>query len=168
MMKIYRYAVSEISDDNLGENTRDTTSEEDGDEEEYDQSLFESTVQSRVKNITTGKVSRTREGSTSGVLVPLNDPLYESIGHQLSENCFDFSCLSTFNTDEIYQFHLNLLEMTKEEKSMLLLGKLHVLSKAVTQHRMHARKEQSMPVLHTTMHLIIKKCASKPSFFFMI
>ena len=36
----YGYAVSETSDDNLGKNTRDSTSEEDGDEEEYDQSLF--------------------------------------------------------------------------------------------------------------------------------
>ena len=162
----YGYAVSETSDDNLGENTRDSTSEEDGDEEEYDQSLFESTVQSRVKNITTGKVSRTSEGSASGVLVPLNDPLYESIGHRLLENCCDFSCLSTFNTDEIYQFHLNLLEMTKEEKSMLLLGKLHVLSKA-GDSTSHARKKGAKCARVTYNYAFDHREVCKQAFIFL-
>ena len=138
--EFYGYISSETSDDNLNENTRENGSEvsEEGDEEEYDPNLFENTMQSRVKRVTSGKVSRTSEGSASGVLVPVNDPLYESIGRRLSENCCDLGCLSAFNNDEIYQFHLNLLEMTKEEKSMLLLGKLHVLSNA-GDSTLHAR-----------------------------
>ncbi|MCY3928151.1 MAG: hypothetical protein OXG81_07740 [Acidobacteria bacterium] len=141
--EFYGYISSETSDDNLDENTRENSSEvseEEGDEEEYDPNLFENTMQSRVKRVTSGKVSRTSEGSASGVLVPVNDPLYESIGRRLSENCCDIGCLSAFNNNEIYQFHLNLLEMTKEEKSMLLLGKLHVLSNA-GDSTSHARKK---------------------------
>ena len=128
---------------------------------------FESTVQSRVKNITTGKVSKTSEGSISGVLVPLNDPFYESIGHRLSENCCDFSCLSTFNTDEIYQFHLNLLEMTKEEKSMLLLGKLHVLSKA-GDSTSHARKKGTKRARVTYKYAFDHREVCKQAFFFFM
>ena len=141
--EFYGYISSETSDDNLDENTRENSSEvseEEGDEEEYDPNLFENTMQSRVKRVTSGKVSRTSEGSASGVLVPVNDPLYESIGRRLSENCCNIGCLSAFNNNEIYQFHLNLLEMTKEEKSMLLLGKLHVLSNA-GDSTSHARKK---------------------------
>ena len=126
----YGYNSSETSDDDFNENTRGNrseVSEEECDQEEYDPNSFESSIQSRVKGITSGKVSRTSEGSASGVLVPVNDPLYESIGHRLSENCCELGCLSAFNTDEIYQFHLNLLEMTKGEKSMLLLGKLRFI-----------------------------------------
>ena len=134
---------SETSDDNFDENPREDRNEdsvEEGDEEEYDPNSFENTIQSRVKCVTSGKVSRTSEGSASGILVPVNDPLYQAIDSRLSENCCDLGCLSAFNTDEIYQFHLNLLEMTKDEKSMLLLGKLHVLSNA-GDSTSHARKK---------------------------
>ena len=139
--EFYGYiSSSETSDDNLDEYTGSDASEEEGDEKEYDPNLFENTMQSRVKRVTSGKVSRTSEGSASGVLVPAHDPLYESIGRRLSENCCDLGCLSAFNSDEVYQFHLSLLEMTKEEKSMLLLGKLHVVSNA-GDSTSHARKK---------------------------
>ena len=136
--EFYGQDLNETFDENFDESSCENSSEED--EEEYDPNSFVSTIESRIKGVTSGKVSRTNEGSILGVLVPANDPLYESIGRRLSENCCDSSCLSAFDTDEIYQFHLNLLEMTKEEKSMLLLGKLHVLSNA-GDSTSHARKK---------------------------
>jgi len=123
--EFYGYDLSETSD--VDDHPHENFSEED---EDNDPHSFESTLESKVKEVTSGKASRTKEGSALGVLVPAHDPLYERIGRRLSENCCESSCLSAFNTDEIYQFYLNLLEMTKEEKNMLLLGKLHVLSNA--------------------------------------
>ena len=75
-----------------------------------------------------------------GVFAPSNDPLYEFIGCQLSEGCCEDDCLVDFNWNEIYQFHLNLLEMSKDQKTMLLLGKMHVLSKA-GESILHARRK---------------------------
>ena len=65
-----------------------------------------------------------------GVFIPSNDPLYEHVRGKLSESCCEANCLSVFSVDEVYQFQLNVLEMSKEQKSMCLLGKLHVLSNA--------------------------------------
>ena len=45
-----------------------------------------------------------------------------------------------FDVDEVYQLLLNLLEMTKEQKYMLILGKMHVLSRA-GESTAHARKK---------------------------
>ena len=64
----------------------------------YDPHLFEYTMQSRVKHVIPGKVSKPMKE----VLVPVSDPLCESIGRHLSENCCDLGCLSAFNNDEIY------------------------------------------------------------------
>ena len=61
----YGHTLSETSDNDFDEDTHENRSEvsEEGDEVEYDPNLFESTIQSRVKSITSGKVSRT-SGST--------------------------------------------------------------------------------------------------------
>jgi len=107
--EFYGYDLSETSD--VDDYPCENFSEED--DEHNDPHSFESTLELRVKDVTSGKVSRTKEGSALGVLVPAHDPLYEHIGRRLSENCCDSSCLSAFNTDEIYQFHLNLLEMKR-------------------------------------------------------
>ena len=90
--EFYRYISSETSNSNHDENTRENGSEvsKEGDEEGYNSNLFENTMQSRVKCVTSGKVSRTNEGSTLGVL---NDSFYESIGCHLSEKCCDLGCL---------------------------------------------------------------------------
>ena len=50
---------------------------------------------------------------------------------KLARHCQNHAVkLSSFDVNEVYQFLLNLLEMSKEQKSMLLLGKLHILSRA--------------------------------------
>jgi len=142
--------LSKTFNENLDSDPCETL-EDEGDDEENDPNSFECTLESRVKDVTSGKVSRTKEGSVLGVLVPVSDPLYESIGRNLSENCCDSSCLSAFNTNEVYQFHLNLLEMTKEERNILLLAKLHVLSNA-GDSTSHARKKGPKCV-HVTLQL---------------
>ena len=88
--------------DNLDENICENGSEisEEGSEQEYYSNLFENNMQSRVKHVTSGKVSRISEGSALGVPVTVNDPLYESICRHLSENFCDLSCLSAFNNDD--------------------------------------------------------------------
>ena len=77
--EFYRHISSETSNNDHDENTCENGSEvsKEGDEEEHYLNLFENTMQSRVKYITSGKVSRTSEGSALGVL---NDSFYESIG----------------------------------------------------------------------------------------
>ena len=87
--ELYRHISSETSND---KNTRENGSKvsKEGDEEEHYPNLFEYTMQSRVKCVTSGKVSRTSEGSALGVL---NDQFYKSIGRRLSENCCDLGGL---------------------------------------------------------------------------
>ena len=69
--------------------------------------------------------------STSVGLVSLDsDPVYSDIKRRLNEGCSCAdTCLTQFDTDEIYRFHLLLYEMTKSEKEMSILGKLHAISK---------------------------------------
>ena len=62
--------------------------------------------------------------STSvGLVSQDDDPVYSAINRRLIEGCSCFdSCLTQFNTDEIYRFHLSLYEMTKSEKEMLRMA----------------------------------------------
>ena len=48
----------------------------------------------------------------------------------MSKVCCDANSLAVFDVNKVNQFQLNLLEMTKEQERMLILGKLHVLSRA--------------------------------------
>lgn len=48
----------------------------------------------------------------------------------MSKACCDANCLAAFDVNKVNQSQLNLLEMTKEQERMLILGKLHVLSRA--------------------------------------
>jgi len=102
-------------------------SESDAEQENIDPHLSQSVIEDRARSVSTGRVKRTASGGAEGVFVPSNDPLYDYVQDKLSEPCCEANCLSAFSMDELYQFQLNLLEMTKEEKSMCMLGKLHVL-----------------------------------------
>ena len=81
--------------------------------------------------------------STSVGLVSLdNDPVYSEINRRLNEGCScAVACLTQFNTDEIYRFCLSLYGMTKSEKEMLILGKLHAISKS-SDSIQHARQSK--------------------------
>ena len=118
-------------------------------------------MQSRVKHIIPEKVSKPMKE----VLVPVNDPLCESTGCRLSENCCDLGCLSAFNNDEIYQF---LAGDDKARKVLLLLGKLRVLSNA-GDSTLHACKEGPKRA-HVTYNYAFdhRDVCKKALFFFMI
>ena len=120
----------------------DISEDEDSDSEvlNYSPNMSQDDLQARAKIASTRRVSRTELGSAEGVYVPSSDPLYEEVSKTLSESCCEDNCLSLFDVSEVYQFLLNLLEMSKEQKSMLLLGKLHILSRAGEPIN-HARKK---------------------------
>ena len=66
-----------------------------------------------------GYIHRTSSGGAEGVFAPSSDPLMEHVREKLSEQCCETNCLSAFNVDEVYQFQLNLLDMSKEQKSFI-------------------------------------------------
>ena len=93
---------------------------------DFTPNMSQGDIDSRARLVSTGRVTRTDSGNASGVFVPQNDPLYEHVAAKLAGECCSESCLS----DEVYQLHLNFHEMSKEEKCMFILGKLHVMSRA--------------------------------------
>ena len=107
---------------------------------EFTPNLSQEDIESRARLVSTGRITRTDSGNASDVFVSQNDPLYEHAREKLSEACCEDDCLSSFVVDEVYQLHLNLLEMTKEQKYMQILGKLHLLSRA-GESTAHARKK---------------------------
>jgi len=75
------------------------------------------------------------------IISPESNPLYIKINKKLSEGCLcAISCLSQFNTQKVFRFHLMLCEMQKCEKDMLLLGKLQIFSKTQDTHHAHQTK----------------------------
>ena len=70
------------------------------------------------------------EGLNSSLITPDSDPLHAKLTSKIDSTCSCSSnCLSQFTVAEVYSFILSLREMTKTEKDMLILGKLHVLSR---------------------------------------
>lgn len=79
-------------------------------------------------------------GHGGGIICLQSDPLYLRIERILSAGCScSLSCLSQFDTREVFLLHLALSEMEKSEKDMFLLGKLQAVSKTQDDAR-HARK----------------------------
>lgn len=76
----------------------------------------------------TGKWLQSR--NAAGMFILVNDPLYDHLRETVSKACCDANRLAAFDVNKVHQFQLNLLEMTKEQERMLILGKLHVLSRA--------------------------------------
>ena len=138
------YGLNESSDSSESENENEESGNEESENEEelteFDPNLSQEDIESRARLASTGRVSRTESGNAVGVFMPVNDPLYDHVRKTLqSKACCEANCLAAFDLNEVYQFQLNLLEMTKEQKSMLILGKLHVLSRA-GEPTAHARK----------------------------
>lgn len=104
---------------------------------DFTPNMSQGDIDSRARLVSTGRVTRTDSGNASGVFVPQNDPLYEHVAAKLAGECCSENCLS----DEVYQLHLNFHEMSKEEKCMFILGKLHVMSRA-GELTSHARKKR--------------------------
>ena len=139
-----RAALESEEEEFFGHNSSDNSDDEESDDEEHMQeftpNLSQGDIETRARLVSTGRVTRTDSGNASGVFVPQSDPLYENIRTKLVEACCAEQCLSSFDVDEVYQLHLNLLAMSKEEKTMLMLGKLHVLSRA-GESTTHARRK---------------------------
>ena len=140
------YFYGFTNDDNhLSCNEVNISDSEESDDEEGETSgiLSDSDLQESVISF----VSDTPQGKRSsiprsdiGVISSESDPLYIKIDEKLSEGCScSISCLSQFETNEVFRFHLMLCEMQKCEKDMLLLGKLQVISKAQDDTH-HARQ----------------------------
>ena len=140
----------------------ESNSVSDSESSDFDPNLSQSDIQERARIVSTGRVRRTTSGGAEGVFVPSNDPLYAHVRDKLSEPCCEANCLSAFEIDEVYQFQLNLFEMSKEQKIMCLLGKLHVLSNAgkETSHaRMKGRKRQRVTYSYAFDHRTLCKKA---------
>lgn len=111
------------------------------------------------------------EHDASSELISLDsDPFYADIVSKLSSGCAcSNNCLSEFTTVEVYTFCLSLREMTKTEKDMLILGKLHAFSQtSSTIH--HANRVQLGNRKRVTCdyHFDYRLHARKLSFFYMI
>ena len=77
-----------------------------------------------------------------GLVSQENDPVYSAINRRLNDGCSCAdACLTQFTADEVYRFHLSLYEMTKSEKEMLILGKLHAITKS-SDSVQHARQSK--------------------------
>lgn len=120
--------------------------ESDDEWEDFNPHLFQSVIKDRARSVSTGSVKRTASGGAEGVFVLSNDPLYNYVREKVSEPCCEANCLSAFSMDEVYQFQLNLLEMTKEEKSLCMLGKLHDLSIVEKKHHMLVGRARNVSV----------------------
>lgn len=61
------------------------------------------------------------------------------------------NCIAQITPSEVFSFHLSLCEMSKVEKVMLVLGKLHVLSRATdsTDHACQMKLGKRKHVTYT-------------------
>ena len=117
-------------------------SQSDSDEEVGEQGILDDCeLRSRILRATEQPGSEHANASSS-LISPDSDPLYADITSKLSSGCpCSNNCLSQFTVAEVYSFCLSLREMTKAEKDMLILGKLHALSRAGSSIH-HANKVQ--------------------------
>ena len=151
----------------VGGNVSEIESGSESDQEvDFDPNISETGMVTRARLASSGRVSRTAGGGAEGVFVPSNDPLYERVSVKLSELCCEANCLSVFSVDEVYQFQLNLLEMSKEQKSTCLLGKLHVLSN-VGEQTSHARQRGSKRQRVTYKYAFDHRSLCKNAFLFI-
>ena len=167
---VTREAILSDEEDFYGQeagSANDTESDIESDEEaDFEPNISQSGMEARAMLASSGRVSRTAGGGAEGVFVPSNDPLYERVSEKLSESCCEANCLSAFSADEVYQFQLNLLEMSKEQKSMCLLGKLHVLSNA-GEETSHARQRGSKRQRVTYKYAFDHRSLCKNAFLFI-
>ena len=124
-----------LESDSCDEEGRGTATNDISDNEEVDESgiLDTDELHSRVSRICETQTDSAHEPSTSaaGLVCPDNDPIYSAPSRKISARCScSDNCLAQFTPSEVFSFHLSLCEMSKVEKDMLVLRKLHVLSRA--------------------------------------
>jgi hypothetical protein len=133
---------------------------------DFTPNMSQGDIDSRARLVSTGRVTRTDSGNASGVFVPQNDPLYEHVAAKLAGECCSENCLSVFDVDEVYQLLLNFHEMSKEEKCMFILGKLHVMSRA-GELTSHARKKGDKRQRVTFSYAFDHRQVCKQAFMFL-
>lgn len=163
-------AILSEEEDFYGHASSDNSDEEESENEvhaqEFTPNLSQQDIALRARLVSSGRATRTDSGNASGVFTPQNDPLYEHVIAKLSEACCEDRCLIAFDTDEVYQLHLNFLEMSKEQKQMLILGKLHVLSRA-GETTAHARKKGGKRQRITYSYAFDHRPVCKAAFLFL-
>lgn len=94
------------------------------------------------ERISAGTCEGDSPAHTSGLVSPDSDPFHSTINQRLTSGCpCADNCLAEFSTSEVFAFYLTLREMTKSEKYMFILGKLHAVIR--TGSTEHARQKKA-------------------------
>ena len=90
---------------------------------DFDPNIYETGMVTRARLASSGRISRTAGGGQRAYLFRPTTRCMNVLARNSQNRVVRLTACLIF-----YQFQLKLLEMSKEQKSMCLLGKLHVLS----------------------------------------